>query len=74
MTLLLSIFQRLKTLDTNKLSPRDAARWMIQPETEQEKRVSELAKQLGFNQGIKFGFFVGIGVCILIWGARLSAG
>src|ERR1700688_1186456 len=67
MTLLLKIFKDLKTLDTNKMSPHDAAHWMIQEETKQEKRITELATQAGFNRGLVAGLFGGIILCIFIW-------
>ena len=66
MTLLLRIFKDLKSLDTNNMSPRDASRWMVQEETKQEKRIIELATQMGFNRGIKSGFFIGFILCAFI--------
>jgi hypothetical protein len=73
MTLLLKIFKDLKTLDTNKLSPREASRWMIQKETKQEKRIIELATQVGFNSGFAAGLFGGFILCVFIWGLFISA-
>jgi len=66
MTLLLKIFKDLKSLDTNKMSPRDASRWMIQEEMKQEKRIAELATKMGFNRGLKSGFFIGFILCAFI--------
>ena len=66
MTLLLQIFKDMKSLDTKNMSPRDASRWMIQEETKQEKRITELADQMGFNRGIKSGFFIGFILCAFI--------
>ena len=63
MTLLLKIFKDLKNLDTNSMSPRDASRWVIQEETKQEKRITELATQMGFNRGMKSDFFIGCILC-----------
>ena len=66
MTLLLKIFKDLKNLDANNMSPREASLWMVHEETKQEKRITELATQIGFNRGIKSGFFIGFILCAFL--------
>jgi len=63
MTLLLKIFAGLKSLDTNRMSPRDAARWLIQEQTKKEARFEEFVTQMGFNKGFWQGFLFGFAIC-----------
>jgi hypothetical protein len=66
MALLLKLFGDLKTLDTNRMSPSDASRWLIQEQTNKEKRLEQFVSQIGFNRGFGRGFLVGFGICAFL--------
>lgn len=72
MKLLLKILKDLKTLDTDKMSPRDASLWMFQEVTKQEARVTNIATQAGFNRGFTVGLFSGFILCVFIWTVFIS--
>lgn len=65
MSVLLKIFHDLKSLDAYRMSPHDASRWLIQPQTKKEKRFEGFVTRYGFDRGFTRGFLAGFGVCAL---------
>jgi hypothetical protein len=66
MTLLLKIYGDLKEVDANRMSPRDASRWLIQKQTEKEKRFEDFVLGIGFDRGLVRGFLIGFSACAFL--------
>jgi hypothetical protein len=68
MKLLLSIFDGLSNLNTDGMSPGDAARWLFRPQTKWEKRIGEIASRKGFNKGAAVGALIAFLLCAFVVG------
>jgi hypothetical protein len=70
MSILLKISFLLRNLDTNFMNPEHASRWTIQGKSEKERdkqrRVEDLAKELGYGRGFKHGLLIGLAVCAVV--------